>query len=221
MVIERATKNIGEALADLGRSKLAIGEHLTEVQEKLEPLRLFNRYLKALRFKKSTAYTHITAFKNASAHLPEPVLRRAMFRNMSIVGDAEEKPLGKYTNAFKRLPPPNTEDTHKIDQYLDMIEEAALKSDARSKKYVKETVQKDPAYLKKQLYKIAKRCISQLPETGNRRRDMEQRGEFIEDVMGMLLSELGISRKTIEAQAVPEDFKVGPGRPRKEEETAA
>lgn len=219
IIVERATKNLGEALADLGRSKLAIGEHLAEVQEKLEPLKLFSRYLKAFRFKRSVAYNHITAYRNAAQNLPEPVLRRAMLRNMSIIGLTEDKPLGRYTNAFKRLPPPNTDDQAKIDQYLDTIEEAALRTDARSKKYVQE-VAKEPALLRKQLYKFAKRCLSQLPETGNRRRDTEQRGAFIEDVMGMLLSELGISRKTIEAQAVPEEFKVGPGRPRKEDEAA-
>lgn len=220
VIIERETKNLGEALADYGRSKLAIGEHLATIQDKLEPLRVFSRYLQAFHFKRSVAYNHITAYKNAVKHLPEPVLKRAMSRNMSIIGISEDKPLGRYTNAFKRLPPPNTEDAEKIDQYLDTIEEAALRSDTRSKKYVRE-VEKEPTLLMKQFYKFGKRCLSQLPASGNRRRDREQQVAFIEDAMGMLLAELGITSKTIEAQAVPEEFKVGPGRPRKSEEEAA
>jgi len=224
VVIERATKNLGEALADYGRSKLAIGEYLAEVQEKLEPLRIFQAYLRAFHFKKSAAYNHITAFRNASRNLPEPVLRRAMSRNMSIVGISEDKPLGKYTNAFRRLPPPNTDDVEKIDQYLGTIEEMALKSDARSKKSEKYTrgKVKNQELLVKMGYKALKRFVDQVETTGNVRQDRARQISYIEDVVGMVLTKLGVaSPKTIEPQAVPEEFQIGPGRPRKTEEEAA
>lgn len=220
--LERETKFLGEALADYGRSKLAIGRHLTSIQEKLQPLRMFETYLKAFHFKKSTAYSHITAFRNAEAHLPAPVLERAMVRNMSIVGLSEDEPLGAYTVPFKRLPPPNTDDVQKIDQYLDSIEEHRVRIDGRSKaRKEAKGVERDSNLLTKMCFKFIKRCLSQLPSTGENRKDKARQISFVEDVMGMTLASLGVSSaKTIEPQAIPEEFRVGPGRPRKEENAA-
>lgn len=206
-LIEKETLDLSEAIMGLGRSKLAIGEHLMRVQEKLEPLRMFTRYLDAYNLKKSTAYNHITAFKNATQWLPKPVLDAAIVRNMSIIGIKEDKPLGIYTDAVKRIPPPATNDPKKIAEYLDSVEASQKRTDGRSKRMAE--VEEDPEVLLKQAYRFVVSRLNKLPSRGKARRS------FIEQLAGMMISELGVSSSlSFMPEAIPHGFRAEVGRPR-------
>lgn len=207
IMVEKETRGLSDAIMGFGRSKLAIGQHLAAVQEKLEPLRMFTKYLAAYNLKKSTAYNHITAYNNARTWLPAPVLEAAMLRNMSIIGVKEDKPLGIYTNAVKRIPPPNTNDPKKIADYLDSVQIAQQKADGRSRKM--EDVEVDHEVLLKSAYRFVISRVNKLPTRGKARR------AFMDQLVGMLLSDIGVASDiTFSPEAVPDGFRAEVGRPR-------
>lgn len=204
--IERETKGLGEALADYGRSRLAIGERLTNIKDKL-PAGMFAKYLGAYHFKRSTAYKTMAEYKNAVQWLPEPVLRRAMARNMPLLGESDESPLGPYTKAVKRLPAPESEDPIVIDQYLDSLEESRKRTDARSPKMAE--VDEDSEVLLKHAYRFVSTRLKKIPNRGKARR------VWMDKLVGMLLTELGVSGgQTFTAEGIPEEFVAQVGRPR-------
>lgn len=210
-LVEKETKALGEALIGYGRSRLAIGEHLTRVREVLEPKQLFSKYLVAYNLKRSTAYKHITAYENASKSLPEPFLRVAMARNMNMLGDSPEKPLGIYTDVTKRLPPPRTEDPRKIHEYLDTVEEARLRKKRNVRKSKVDEIEYDADTLLKECYRFVDIRLQKLPARGRARR------QWMDRLVGMMLTRIGVSGShSFEAEAVPEDFIAVVGRPRKD-----
>lgn len=208
IAVERATKTLEGVLMDYGRSRLAIGEQLSVIQEKLQSTNMFSKYLETFHFKRSTAYKAIKEYSNAVQWLPEPVLRRAMSRNMPMLGAEQERPLGVYTDPVKRLPPPDTEEPKVIDQWLDTIEQARIRADSRSKKFIE--VEADFEALLIQAYRFASLRINKLPKGSKIRR------QFLDKLVGMLLAELGIaSGQTFEPEAIPEGYRAEVGRPRK------
>lgn len=211
--IEKETKGLGEALENYGKSRLAVGERLTNIQEKL-PAGTFSRYLKAYHFKRSTAYNTIASYKNAVQWLPEPVLLRAMARNMPLLGASADQPLGIHTKAVKRLPPTQSKDPVVIDQWLDTIEELTKKTDARSPKMVE--VDEDTDVLLLQAYRLVSSRLKKIPNRGKSRR------VWLDKLVGMLLTEMGTSgHQTFEAEGIPEGFVAKRGRPRIYEEEVA
>jgi hypothetical protein len=211
--IERETKGLGEALTDYGRSRLSIGEHLTNIKDKL-PKGMFTKYLGAYHFKRSTAYKAIASYKNAVQWLPEPVLKAAMARNMPLLGESDEKPLGAYTNAIKRIPPPKSEDPVVIDQYLDSIEESRKRGDARSSKMAE--VDEDAEVLLQHAYRFVSSRLKKIPNRGKSRR------QWVDKLVGMILTELGVSgQQSFHPEGIPEEFVAKVGRPRLSDEEAA
>lgn len=211
-LVEKETKALGEALIGYGRSRLAIGEHLTRVREVLEPKQLFSKYLAAYNLKRSTAYKHMTSYENASRSLPEPVLRVAMARNMNMLGDSPDQPLGVYTDVTKRLPPPRTEDPKKIHEYLDTVEEARLKKKRNVRKSRQmEEIEYDADVLLKECYRFIDSRLQKLPSRGRARR------QWMDRLVGMMLTRIGVSGShSFEAEGIPADFPAVVGRPRQD-----
>lgn len=206
IVVERETRLLSEDLKGYGRSRLAIGERLTNIQGKV-PKGMFVRFLDAVNLKRSWAYNQMTAYRNAAKWLPKPVVDAAMSRNMNMLGITDEKPLGVYTDVVKRVPPPKTDDLAKIHNWLDNVEESRKRIQVRRSSRI-EIVEDDPEVLLKQSYRYVVTRLNKLPSRGRARR------AFLEALFGMLLSELGVSQgQTFEPQAIPEGFRAVVGRP--------
>src|SRR6266496_1014598 len=151
-----ASQRLGEALVTFGTSRLAIGEHLTRLQAVLEPHNLFQRFLKNFHFSKRTAYRYIAGYNNAKNRLPENVLKAAMARGFNIVGESEIKPLGIYTRAVEKLPPPVNPTPTQAVTWLEQVDEVRrqTKSDEGTESLSSVVVPQDPQTLLRECYKF-------------------------------------------------------------------
>lgn len=206
---------LSQALLVNGASRMAVGEHLTNLQGTLEPHNLFGRFLKTFHFSKRTAYRFISGFKNAKAKLPEPILKAAMARGINMLGDTDQKPLGVYTDAVQRLPPPATADPAQANAWLDAVEQTRItvrqeaNDAAPGNGSFTLPEPTDPQTALKECYRFVALRYKKLP-TGAR-----VRSKWLSGLVGMLLSELGVSGvQTFAPQAVPEDFRIVRGRPK-------
>lgn len=211
--IEKETKALGEAFQNMGRSRLAAAEHLSNVHDKVGKGN-FQGFLRIFHIKRAWAYETMKGYKNTLQAFPEAVIREAMRRNMPILGASDDKPLGTYTDAVKRLPPPKTEDPVKIGQYLDSIEQARSRARARASKKL-ETIEADPDVLLQESYRFVIIRLQRLGSKG------ATRNRFVESLTGMLMTEIGVTKRNFEAEAIPDGFRAQVGRPRKETEEAA
>jgi hypothetical protein len=171
---------------------------------------MFLRILEGFHLKKSTAFKTMNSYKNATTWLEPHFLEAAAARNMNMLGESQEEPLGVYSGTFKRLPPPNTKDPKKINDWLDQIEERRRMEAARKRKRaVTQEFEYDEDSLLKECFRFCENRINKLSSRGRARR------AFIEKLSGMLVGRLGISNAlTIEPEAVPDGFIAQVGRPR-------
>lgn len=219
--VQAETKALAEALIGFGFSKLSVGEHLTKIREVLEPKRMFISFLRRFNFSQRTAYRYIQGYENARQRLPEPVLKAAMARGYNVIGHTDDKPLGAYTDAIKRLPPPRTQDPAKISVYLDEVEEARRRSGQRRAKREKQAETEmvyDSDVLLKECYRFIDSRFKRLPHT------KKVRSAWVERLIGMVLTDLGSSTaQSFSPVAVPQDFRAVRGRPRlhRDDENAA
>ena len=198
---------LAKAMLDHGRSRLAIGEHLTKLQAVLEPHNLFGRFLKNFHFSVRTAYRYIKGYQNAQGRLPEPVLKVAMARGVNIIGDTEFKPLGIYTDAVQKLPVPAVVNDEQARVYLDQLEEVRKQLKPTGAMFTMPEPQ-DPNTLLKECYRFVSLRYKRLPSNS------KTRAAWVRSLVGMLLSELGVSgQQTFAPQAVPEEFRALRGRP--------
>lgn len=210
----------GQALAQAllleGRSKLAIGEHLTRIQAVLEPRRVFGRFLHGFNMSKRTAYRYIKGYSNAEKRLPEPILRAAMVRGMNLIGETDEKPLGIYTAAVKKLPMPEHATPKQAHEYLDKLEESRKIKPPEGETLPAEHIEMVDAV--KVAFKTVSNIMKRLPVDTKGKNKMK----FLQSVVGMCLTEVGVaSQQTFEPQAVPDEFRIGRGRPRNPVERVA
>lgn len=208
-------QQLGQSLLQYGRSRLAVGEHLTKISKILEPHKAFEKFLKHFHFSKRTAYRYIRGYENAKAVLPESVLRAAMARGMQVVGESETRPLGVYTEAVAALPVPAEATDAQATTYLDQLEAVRRqsKSDAQN---IPLLFVGDPSVLMKECLRFVSVRYRRLP-TAKRTRQV-----WAQQLLGMLLHEFNIqTAQTIAPQAVPESFQVQRGRPRENKETLA
>jgi hypothetical protein len=202
--VQQESSLLAKALVDFGKSKLAIGEHLTKLQAVLEPHNLFGRFLKNFHFSKRTAYRYIAGFNNAKARLPQTVLAAAMARGVAIIGDTETKPLGVYTDAVAKLPPPATATVDQANTWLNQIEQVRKET----KGLFVVPVPQDPQTLLKECYRFVAIRYKRLPNNS------KSRANWVRSLVGMLLADLGVSgEQTFAPHAAPESFKIGRGRP--------
>jgi len=93
----------------------AIGEHLRDIPNVLEPRRKFVAFLEMqCRFSKATAYRYVETYVKVRGNIPDLVLRTAIARGYDVIDMTLIVP----------LPPPNTQDHTKIVKYLGQIEGA-------------------------------------------------------------------------------------------------
>jgi hypothetical protein len=210
--VQQEGQALGRALVEEGFSRLAVGEHLSNLHELLEPQRLFVRFLKNFHFSQRTAYRYINGFRNARERLPEYTLRRAIARGMNMIGDTEERPLGVYTDAVKRLPPPAEPDPAAVDEWLDKVEERKRRQRSQQLQEgagERAGVDTDPQAMMKEVFRNFRVRLRRLPAG-------RTRGSWVKTLAGMMLAEAGIgNEQSIAPVAPPEDFRATRGRPRK------
>lgn len=201
------SQKLGRTLLLHNQSRLAIGEHLLALHTILEPHRMFQSYLKNFHFSERTAYRHMKSFENSKTILPANIMKAAMVRNVQILGESTDAPLGIYTAAAAVLPPPADATEKQANEYLDELE------------VVRKTKQKSAAQALVPRYDsnvLMKECLrfvsSRYARLPNRRATREV---WVQKFFGMCLSEFGMSAQTALAPlTVPEQFQAPKrGRP--------
>jgi len=188
------------------QSRLAIGKSLEAIRARLEPHGLFGRYIKYKKFKRTIAYRRINEYKNSMANLPEPVVKVAMERNINILGESQDKPLGVYTDAVAALPPPANITDAQASTYLDQLEEVRRKM--KSEPTISFDIPvSDPRVITKAIFKFAD---NQLRKVEN----PKMRVQILNNVTGMLLKKYEMPATTFAPKSIPEDFTIGRGKPR-------
>lgn len=209
---------LAQSLLHYGQSKLAVGEHLAKLQGLLEPHRLFQRFLKFYHFNKRTAYRYISGFRNAKARLPETVLKAAMQRGVNIVGDNEVKPLGIYTAAVEKLPPPQNASEIQANTWLDQIEDVRKQTrteDVTHGGALFALATADPQTMLKECFRFVHLRYRRLPNSA------KARANWTRALVGMLLADMGVSgQQSFAPVRVPEDFVAQRGRPATQAATA-
>lgn len=201
-------QQLGQSLLQFGRSRLAVGEHLTKLSKILEPHKAFEKFLKHFHFSKRTAYRYIRGFENAKARLPETVLRAAMARGVQIVGESETRPLGVYTEAVAALPLPKGATEAQAITYLDRLE-AVRKQTKSEATGIPMLIMGDPSTLMKEALRFVTVRYKRLPPT------KRTREAWAKQLIGMLLAEFGTrEEQTFAPVPVPEMFQVHRGRPK-------
>lgn len=207
-VVLQEGRKLAAAMLQHGNSRLSIGEHLTNLQNILEPHNLFGKFLRNFHFSKRTAYRYIAGFKHAKARLSENVLKAAMVRGVNIIGESEIRPLGIYTDAVAKLPPPKDATEIQANTWLDQIERVRKEDKSASAQLYAMPVPQDAGTLLKECYRFVSLRYKRLPTNS------KTRSAFVRSLVGMLLSELGVNgQQTFAPTAVPEDFKAQRGRP--------
>lgn len=196
--IEQESRALAQSLLGWGQSRLAIGEHLTNLQSILEPKKMFSKYLKLYNLRRSTAYKCIHEFRNAKSTLPEPVLRIAMARGFNMLGESPDKPLGVYTHVVKALPPPKNGDPEAIHEWLNTVE-AHRKKGPHSVHKV-DTPTSDKETVVREVYRFFESRFERLPNSH------KSRAYVVDMLVGMFMSKLGVASKTFGAVAPP-DFR--------------
>jgi hypothetical protein len=208
--IERETRGLHAAQAGAMQSRIAIGEHLTNLQSVLEGKGLFVKYLNSLNFTYRTAYRYIGAYKVVKEQIPDYALRLAAARGVDLVGYSEREPFGRYTESIKQLPPPA--DADKVPAWLDQIEERRKKQPKGTGGHRRRSA--SPEALLKEAYRSVTAAFKRLP--GGKGRVV-----WGKRLIGMLLVEFHLPANSAEPEAVPEGFKAQVGRPKKQTMSAA
>lgn len=212
--VEQETEQLSSAMLNAFRSKLAMGQHLGTLQSLLEGN--FVKYLRNFGMNQSTCYRYIAGFRNAAAVLDKRILDVAAARGINLLGDTEDRPLGVFTAAAKKLPPPKNPDAEKASQWLDNLnivrkQLKAAGTDGKGKPEVEYVAEKevDPQHAAKEIYRVFRSRNGALDKNPKTKRN------FLHFVVGLFLTEQGISNPTtFEPVAIPDDFRQGRGRPR-------
>lgn len=194
----------------LGMSVLAVGESLKKIREKLAPMRLFSKFCENLNYTRSTANKYISSFERAQKALPEPGLRVAMAMGLKIISEDDSMPLGVYTHAVKGLMMPKGSDTRQWRAYWEDAEKKRRRLAATAIER-RQSVDVDVDAIAKSIYRFDLRRLRKVSRA-------KSRMAILERVFGIHLTEHGISRLTVAAEAVPGDFVPVVGRPAKKEE---
>lgn len=225
-IVKDETTQLVQAMMIHGGSKLAMGEHFLKLREVLEPKRCFQKHLKAVtKMPLRTALRYITAYQNASTQLPLPVLKAVMAYNLNMLGDSEDRPLGKYTEAVEILPPPNTSDPERINKWITDVEDIRMKrsslldqKDATGKKKHVDMMARptgDPNKLLRSAYRAFDSLFRRLSN-----HDGRVKAKFVHKLAAFMAADLGVANLKVDAEAVPAGFKAVRGRPRHDKKKA-
>lgn len=193
LLVRNETQALTEAIFLAGKTKLAIGEHLSKIHRILQPKRMWEPYLQLeglqqYRISRATAHRYMHNFEVAKTILPKPVLKVAMMRGMDSLS-------AKVVTLF---PPPKSHKPKVIHQYLDKIE----KRQPRGGDYADN---KD----------MLKACFRFLQSQLNRVKPNE-RIPVVRELVGMLMTLTGMSASTtFHPKDIPMEFIPLPkGRPK-------
>lgn len=212
--VQAEIRQLAAARMAHAQSGLALGQHLKNIYDTCEPYSgAFMRICKSFSFSWRTAYRYMETWNNAQKTFPELVLKAAMARGLKVLSYNNEEPLGKYTRAVKRLPPPKNPSPAEAHEYVVKLE--TLQKELRDdNKAALDAAPADKEELLRQSYRTARNAIHALKGRAKR--------SYLDALVGMLLTEAGIASMTsFEPEAIPEDFRRGPGRPRTAAENAA
>jgi len=189
------TQALTEEMVKYGMSRLAIGERLLNLRDILEPKRKFVNFLNTqCRFSRATAYRYINTYLSIKDRVPEVVLRTAIARGFDITDAA----------LVEKMPPPKTHDRKKIVRYLEKIEECR-----REERSMAAEPEYDPDLLMREALNFVSMRFGRLPL------NKQARGEWLEQLVGMLLSDLGMrEEQSFVPIPVPEAFRVVRSRPK-------
>jgi hypothetical protein len=209
-VVERESQELARAMFHEGASKLEQGRHLAELQETLEPYRVFVRHLRQFKFSIKSAYRYIAYYNNAKRRYPESVLQAILARGIDAIGDSVEQPFGKYTPVIKALPIPKNADKYEIENWVNRVEEKykEYRSDLRQGMPMGLMAgNPTPDTLMKTAFRHVRMRFKRVPKG--------QQQAWLKKLTGYLLAELGAdSPVTINPTEAPEEFRRGPGKPR-------
>ena len=132
--VQNAGVKLASALVNLGRSRLAIGEHLEKIQGILEPKNCFGKFLKLFHFTPRTAYRYIRGYQHARASLPQPIMEAAMAKGLNMIGESENKPLGKYSNVIQMVPMPQRATPAKAAAFVERLEQVRKEQSKKKRK---------------------------------------------------------------------------------------
>jgi hypothetical protein len=196
------------------QSGLALGQHLHNIYSTCEPYSgAFMRICKSFSFSWRTAYRYMETWRNAQKAFPEPVLKAAMIRGLKVLSYNNQEPLGKFTKAVKLLPPPKNPTPTEAHDYIVKLEQKQREIRDDSKAGI-EAMPADKDELLRQSFRMGRNALQSLKGRAKR--------SYLDTLVGMLLTEAGIASLTqFEPEAIPDDFRRGPGRPRSLTESAA
>jgi hypothetical protein len=181
-LIRAETHKLDDALIAAGNARLAVGEHLYNVQEVLKPKRMFNKYLVALNWtSRASAYRYIDLYTAAKTILPAPVLEQAMLRGIDrfSLKKIEDNPV-----------PAKTANVVVINEYLDTI--TAVTPQVPST---------DADVLKREVFNFFDTRFQRLPAAGR------SRHSFALFIAGIILSRAGFdSAQSIKPIPIPAAF---------------
>lgn len=206
--IEKETRGLETDAMNFGRARMAVGERLGRIRDMLKPKGVWIRYLDEIGFDRKTADNLVNGFLNAKeSGLPDLVLRIASARGLDMMGTDKDRPLGRYSEAVKQLPPPKTQDPAKVNVWLDKVVEF------RKENYLKER-SSNPSLNGQEMFRFVEGRLKRI-------RSHKAKAAVFEEHVGMLMTSLGISnRQSFSPIAIPEGMRAKRGRPRKEQEAA-
>jgi hypothetical protein len=183
--VRAETLALADAFMTGERSKMEMGQHFVAIRQILEPKRLFVKYLQWFRkqakrkVSQASIYRYMELFeKNQS--LPHPVLEIALSHGYDRIDPV----------ALEKNPPPRTQDTQRIIEYLDSVQ----KKDKRGRppKDAKPTIEYMPPEGSTDL--MLKECMNFISiRLDKLPRHHKTRQAFLDSLVGMILTRLGIS----------------------------
>jgi len=199
-VVQHEVKAVLEARKSEAKSKEAIGLHLRNMKDILEPKRIFVSSIKYFfKWSRATAYRYMDLAEVAESILPGPVFEAAIERGTPIRKEV-----------IAQNPPPNTTNPQKISEYLTKLEEMPIRRPQAA-------LETNPEILAKEVVNFAGIRMDRLKASGKDARFMQS---WTLNVVGMFLTKLGIAAELkVAPVAIPESFVVHRGAPRKDTET--
>jgi hypothetical protein len=193
-------------------SRLAIGQRLSSIHALLKGHKgAFDKFVKSFSFSSREAYRRMNDYEEMSEkfHFQDHLMYAAMARGINLPGP--------YKEALIAYPPPRNLPEEGANRYLDQLIKTkkqiaqARKEGTISAAPAPDTAKKPPKVLLMQTFRMAKNAMRHL--------DSRQRTRFLEDLVGMLMTQRGLGNpKSFEPVAIPEEFNQGKGRPKKEDE---
>jgi hypothetical protein len=197
-------------------SGLAIGKHIRNIYGKCEAYSgAFRKIMAEMGYGLRQAYRYMDTYANAEQAFPEPILKAAMIRGLDVLSYDKDRPLGKYTEVVRLLPPPRKSDIEPAEatRYIEQLEQtykdrrkSLSKGEIEPAGQEAEDLQRDPELLMMQNFRGIKNALKYVPT--------RQRKRWFEKLVGMSMHQMGLqSAMMFEPEAPPEHFKQGPGRP--------